>query len=497
MGANLVLLKELMSETNVKFGTSGVRGLVTDMTSEVCYYYTTAFLQFLEDENELSAGDSVAIGGDFRESTDRILRAVFLAIKDQGYQTISFGKLPSPALAYFGFQHRMPTVMVTGSHIPEDRNGIKFSKKNGEILKQDEAKIRHQKIQLADSLFDSGGEPISALAPAPSLTSASDLYASRYMDFFGSGCLEGKRIGIYQHSAVGRKLLVDVFSSLGAKVTALGRSDSFIPVDTEAIRIEDIDLARKWSQQYGFDAIISTDGDSDRPLISDEKGQWLRGDIAGILCAQYLNADAIVTPITSNTSVERCGLFEHVERTKIGSPYVIEGMTKTMQAGFKSVVGYEANGGFLIATDLTRGGKILKALPTRDAAIVLISILVLSIEKGKTIRELTETLPNRFTHSDRLKNFPSEKSKAKIAEISKGDSADAIINLETLFAKFFGSILSHNTTDGLRITFNNGEVIHFRPSGNAPEFRCYCEADTEDRAKQLVRACLDLMSGWL
>ena len=83
-----------------------------------------------------------------------------------------------------------------------------------------------------------------------------------------------------------------------------------MPVDTEAIRPEDDALARGWARENGFDAIFSADGDGDRPLIGDERGDWLRGDVVGILGAGYLGADSVATPVSSNTAVERCGWFE-------------------------------------------------------------------------------------------------------------------------------------------------------------------------------------------
>jgi phosphomannomutase len=152
-------------------------------------------------------------------------------------------------------------------------------------------------------------------------------------------------------------------------------------VDTEAIRPEDVKAARKWAEEYGFDAIVSTDGDSDRPLISDETGKWLRGDVAGILVAAYFGADAVATPVSCNSALEKCGWFESVYRTRIGSPYVIEGMAQALKAGAQRVVGYEANGGFLLASHIVEGRKTLPALPTRDAVIVHLAILLLSIKK--------------------------------------------------------------------------------------------------------------------
>jgi len=489
-------ISDLMDRSGVKFGTSGARGLVKDMTDEVCYAYTAGFTQYLEKKGELTGSGSIALGGDLRSSTDRIMAAVARAVADRGYWPENCGKLPTPSLACYGLSKAIPTAMVTGSHIPEDRNGIKYTKKKGEILKPDEAGIKSQVVKLPQGLFDGKGMFTTPAEPLIPTGSATDLYLERYLKFFPSGCLEGKRIGVYQHSAVGRDLMVDILSGLGADVSPLGLSDTFIPVDTEAIRPEDIEAAKEWANEYRFDAIVSTDGDSDRPLISDEKGKWLRGDMAGILCATYLGADAVATPVSCNSALEKCGRFKSVLRTKIGSPFVIEGMQRLRKEGAKRVVGYEANGGFLTATDMESGGKVLKALPTRDALILILSVLLLSISEKKSISGLVGQLPRRFTFSGRLKDFPSEISRARIADLSPDSELEEKEAIQAVFGRHFGAVAGVDKTDGLRITFESGEVVHLRPSGNAPEFRCYNEADSETRAIEMNRTCIEIMETW-
>jgi phosphomannomutase len=491
-----VHIEDLMNKSNVQFGTSGARGLVSHMTDEVCYAYTAAFIQYLEDLGELSGDGTIAIGGDLRPSTDRIMRAVSKAVTDRGYTPENCGTLPTPALAYYGILKKIPTVMVTGSHIPVDRNGIKYTKKEGEILKHDEAGMKRQSVTFPGGLFDGMGMLTGKVDLPSPRDSAVDAYVNRYVDFFGTNCLSGKKIGVYQHSAVGGELMVTILSHLGADVTTLGISDTFIPVDTEAIRQEDKESGRMWADEYAFDAIVSTDGDSDRPLISDECGRWLRGDLAGILCADYFDVDAVVTPVSCNTAVEKSGLFTTIIRTKIGSPFVIEGMQHARTMGAGRVVGYEANGGFLIGSDIDRNGNVLKALPTRDAIVVHVAILLLSVKKKRTISELAAELPQRYTVSNRLTNFPTEQSMAKIAELSTGDKEKDIKRIEAVFGACFGKVAGINTTDGLRITFDNGEIIHFRPSGNAPEFRCYTEADMESRAGEMNKICIGIMDTW-
>ncbi len=412
-----------MGQSGVKFGTSGARGRAADMTDRVCYIYTKGFLQYLASVGDVAPGTKVAVAGDFRPSTDQIMTAVGKAVSDGGYLPVNCGKVPSPAVALKGIQEKIPAIMVTGSHIPSDRNGIKFNKPTGEILKVDEAGIRAQSVSVDESLFGDDGYFTAEHALPAVDDAAGAAYVARYLDFFPKDALGGVRIGVYQHSAVGRDILVEIYEGLGAEVSPLGRSESFVPVDTEAIREADVALAQKWCREGDFFAIVSTDGDSDRPLISDERGKWLRGDVAGILTSKYLEADSVSTPVSCNSAVEKSGYFEAVRRTRIGSPYVIASMNEAVAAGAKMVVGYEANGGFLMNTPYAKGEKSLAALPTRDAVILHLAVILLARAQGGGISKLVAQLPRRFTASDRLEDFPMDRSSA--IRLSK----QALVNL--------------------------------------------------------------------
>ncbi len=478
-----IKINDLMVKSGVKFGTSGARGLAVEMTDQVCYSYTKGFLQYLEESGELKkAGEQVAIAGDLRPSSGRIMAAVAKAASDMGYAPLNCGFIPSPAVALYGITNGCPAIMVTGSHIPADRNGIKFNKCTGEILKFDEEQIREQVVESDDSIFTEGEFQL----PEESIDARID-YVRRYLRAFPHDCLQGKKVGIYQHSAVGRDVLIEIFSGLGADVTPLGFSDTFVPVDTEAIREEDYRLAAEWSEQNGFDVILSTDGDSDRPLVSDERGVWLRGDVAGILAAKYLGADSVSTPVSCNTALEKCAWFEDVRRTKIGSPFVVASMIEADYAGKKGVVGYEANGGFLTYSIFPVFGNELQALPTRDAVLPVLSIILLSIKERKPISALLADLPQRFTASDRIQDFPTEES-AKILE-----RFDRVSEIDAVFEDTFGKVTSIDRTDGLRVTFESSEVLHMRPSGNAPEFRCYNEADSEVRVMEMQKQSMEIL----
>jgi len=189
-------------------------------------------------------------------------------------------------------------------------------------------------------------------------------------------------------------------------------------------------------------------------------------------------------------------LFDHICRTRIGSPYVIAGMQQLRQQGVDKVVGYEANGGFLTASDLRRGDAVLKALPTRDAVIVAVAVILSAKEYGKPISALAADLPARFTYSDRIKNFPIEISQARIAGFTTGDTVRDKAAVEAVFGQRFGAVVDLDATDGLRITFENGDIAHLRPSGNAPELRAYTEADTAGRAEAMNAVCMEILAGW-
>ncbi len=481
---------ELMAESGVAFGTSGARGTVVAMTDRVCHGYTIGFLRYLATLGDFVPGTKVALAGDLRPSTPRILAACAQAVRDMGGEPVYCGLVPTPTLALHAFAQGWPSLMVTGSHIPADRNGIKFYRPHGEVLKDDEAGMMAQEVAVEGRTFEADGSLLDSAPLGPPLDIV-PAYIARYASTFGAEALAGKRIGVYQHSAVGRDILADIFRALGADVTPVGRSTTFVPVDTEAVRDEDVKLAREWARDLGFDAIVSTDGDSDRPLLADENGEWLRGDILGVLCARHLGADRVVTPVSSNTVVEKVGAFAATARTRIGSPYVIAEMNAQIAAGGQAVCGYEANGGFLLGTDMPMDHGVLTALPTRDAVLPVLATLVAA--GTEPLSKLVSALPQRVTYSNRIADFPTQTSQAILARFDRGELAEQLERLTATFGGIAGEAVAIDRTDGLRITFGSGDVIHLRPSGNAPELRCYTEAATAERAQELNEAALDLV----
>lgn len=456
--------------SDLKFGTSGLRGLVSDLTDDVCARYMAAFLTHMQKLHGLQKGAVILVGQDLRKSSPRIANAVIKAGMAAGFEIENCGALPTPALGLAAMERQCPAVMVTGSHIPEDRNGLKFYRADGEIDKADEAGILAV-LQESAPLSDKPLPPISHAALLR--------YRERALSILPPEALKGMRIGVYQHSSVARDFLIDILTTLKADVVPLFRADDFIPVDTEALRKEDIEIAAKSVKAHRLDGLISTDGDADRPLVADETGRFIKGDLLGLLAAEFLGADAVATPVTSISIIEKSGRFQKVYRSKVGSPFVIAAMQEAKKDGFQTIVGFEANGGVLTGS----AAKGLKALPTRDAILPILAALGLSSMRGVPLSALLKDLPQRFSASARLQNIAPQKAQAFLSALKEEKTAAA-------FLPPHNQNVTLDTIDGVRFVLNNGDVVHLRASGNAPELRCYAEADSLTHAEDLCAFAL-------
>ncbi|HWU62589.1 MAG TPA: phosphomannomutase [Ensifer sp.] len=466
---------------SLKFGTSGLRGLSVDLKGEPSFVYAKAFALYLFESGLAKPGDRVLVGRDFRDSSPEIAANCIGALQQSGLLPLDCGTIPTPALSHFGLKLHAASLMVTGSHIPADRNGIKFYRPDGEIGKSDEIAIS----AAADLVrADRGALKFLPGDGDQRGAEAADLFVARNKALLKAGALTGLRIGVYQHSTVARDMFVDVLSHYGAEVVPLGRSDTFIPVDTEAVSPETIRLMQGWARDHALDAIVSADGDGDRPLVADETGTPLRGDLLGLVAALFLGADTVVTPVTSNSGIEAASSYR-VVRTRVGSPFVIAGMDEARDGGASAVVGFEANGGTLTGSDFTVNGATFTALPTRDCFLPVLAVLARAAEEKVSLSTLAKNFALPVAAADRLENFATERSAALMSYLR--GSAE---NLARFLAPI-GEAAETSDIDGLRVTLKDGRIIHFRPSGNAPEMRCYVEAKTEEDAARLLEVGLN------
>jgi phosphomannomutase len=457
-----------------KFGTSGLRGLVTELTPPLVAAHVRAFLA------ACPAGSGLWVGRDLRASSPGLAAVVADTARAEGLDVTDCGALPTPALAMAAGAAGAAAVMVTGSHIPADRNGLKFYTPAGEITKADEAAILARLDRPA-------GTGRGALAVNG--TAAADWRARARA--FGADALAGMRVGVWEHSSVARDLLAGALADAGAAVVPLGRSEAFVPVDTEAVGPEVREMLAGWVRDHALDALVSADGDADRPLLADGAGQLVPGDVLGQITAAALGAQTVVCPVSANSGADLGGRFARVIRTRIGSPFVIAAMQAARAGGAGRVAGYEPNGGFLLGFAARAPGGTLAPLMTRDCLLPLVAVLAEARRAGGVAARVAQE-PARFTATDRVEHVPVARSQAFLAGLdAPGGLAGFLAGLGEVGAGAgagagAGQDRPIDRTDGLRVALASGRVLHLRPSGNAPEFRVYAEAESRAAAVALL-----------
>jgi phosphomannomutase len=532
----LTTLRQSLSYEPVElsFGTSGLRGLVKDITNLEAYVNVRGFLSWQLQLGEVQPGAIVYTAGDLRPSTSAIvsedgyrgdiLQAVYRAVSDAGLAAANMGLIPTPALVLHAMTHSGPAIMVTGSHIPFDRNGIKFTRPSGEVMKADEQPILAAVAAARKTAYDTPAERTifdergmlksEARVAVPDVDpSAAEAYVQRYTAAFPAGTLAGKDVLVWDHSAVGRDLLARVLRKLGARVVSAGRSETFVPVDTEAVGPEMLAELQALADANGgaaLSAVVSTDGDSDRPLfLSVEHGrlQFIPGDLLGLLAARRLGVRHVAVPVSTSDAVDAVCAANGIElvKTKIGSPHVISALKEA---------GWEGNGGFLTAAALTvPGGGALEPLPTRDALLPILCALT-SAAPGALSTRIGRTAVMRdfpMTAAAEIVRWltPPEAAIVEAAFAPDGiivrrqdgtaarlDPADPLVEslrgIHAAIGRYFTAddgfpeIEWVNWMDGVRVRFSSADVVHVRPSGNAPEMRFYAVADSVPRAETLV-----------
>jgi phosphomannomutase len=268
----------------MKFGTSGLRGLSEDLKGRASALYATAFGRYLLDSNRAVSGDAILIGRDFRDSSPEI--AADLPARSQSSASRSSTAAPAdtgagalwPAL-------RAASLMITGSHIPADRNGIKFYRPDGEIDKDDEAAITAAAAELDRAGF--------ALPTAPGRPRIGRQNAWRC----SQSAMRSSPLAHWPASrsaststAPWRAICWSICSSSSAPRSspspARTPSSPSIPKPSP----ETIALLKQAAKDHGLRCHRLADGDGDRPLVTDETGTPLRGDLLGLIAANFLHA---------------------------------------------------------------------------------------------------------------------------------------------------------------------------------------------------------------
>lgn len=488
---------------DVKFGTSGLRGPADAFLAGEADSRIDGFFRHLP---EREAQDRfVLIGSDRRESGQAIAARTVGLAKANGFGAHYCGLVPTPCLAHAAKIRGACAIMVTGSHIPADRNGLKFYGYSGEIDKTDE-----DAIAMAESGSSANrlhGNLPKAVVDRNLQVEILSKWHERYASLAGRKALAGLRVGLYVGSTVAAAPLEKLLRALGADVFSFGRNSSFVPLDTEAV--DEIVLDQCWNAIIGesLDCVVSSDPDGDRPLVIDEHGEVTRGDLLGWVTARWLDADHVSTTVSANSAIGQRPL-PRVMRTRIGSPHVIAAIGEALTGGARLAVGFEPNGGFLLGSDCSVDGNSLASLMTRDSFLPILATLLKLAREGEPISTFAGSWGFRAAASDRLTDADPERVQVFMSRL-----ADLDVARGRFFGRY-GAVRSLDRTDGLRAVIEPSPgkvdgpledalssellevggtpewIIHLRPSGNAPEMRCYVETKTNAGAMALLAACM-------
>lgn len=434
------------------FGTSGIRGSAkTLFSNKFCFDIGYSFVEFLKKHNSLGP---VAICMDPRPSSPRIKEAVIKGLATGGIEIFDQGISPIPSINWILKAGKVvASLMITGSHIAPQLNGIKFFAFEQEITKDHEQEIEgiYNKIK---------GKTRPVKKPDVHIdTQAQDLYREMLEGLFDNQIIQW-RIAVDCANGAQSILMPDLLESFGMQIVRVNCrvQDEFIARDTDTDDKASIEQLQATVLRERADFGIAYDGDGDRIVFVDELGQFVQGEYTCSLVARSLQTPVIVTTISASQVVETLG--KKVVRTKVGSPYVIEGMKES-----DSLFGFEPNGGAIF-------GNIMY---TRDGGAMTIKLLNLFAQFRGTFSKFVAQIPRFYMLRTKV-NCPTklnEKILQKARKHFRGERLEEI--------------------DGIKIWIDKKTWVLLRPSANAPEFRVFAESVTPEASESLLQKGVGLV----
>ena len=397
------------------FGTDGVRGVAnSELTPELAFNLGKAGAAVLSQGNKRPV---IVIGKDTRLSGDMLENALAAGILAVGGNVIKVGVIPTPAVAYLTRYYRADAgIVISASHNPFEYNGIKFF--NGQGYKLDdsiEEKIEDIIMRGIDANAHVTGDQIGRCLEAEE--SATELYCNSLLETIDIS-LEGMKIVLDCANGAAFEIAPKVYRKLGADVTVIGDEPNGININ-EAIGSTHPEKLQREVISCQADLGLAYDGDADRLIVVDEKGNVIDGDRTICICAKMLKdtgelgVNKVTTTVMSNLGFHKYVkevIGADVEVTGVGDRYVLESMLKT-----GSVIGGEQSGHIIFKNYTTTGDGTLSSLQ-------FVKALVASGKKASELSEEIELFPqvlvNARVHNDNKKIFMNdEEVKQKIADV--------------------------------------------------------------------------------
>lgn len=425
------------------FGTDGVRGIASEYPLD-----DQGSTQIGKAVGVLFAepGHTVVIGGDTRESSERIIQAIANGLTSVGVSVVRVGVIATPGLAYITRAHDefVAGIMVTASHNPYQYNGIKiFNSRGGKLRDKEEAELNKLiESELAD--YDNPGK----------VTQNSNL-RSEYIDFIihSAGDLKlDAKIAIDTANGATSSYAASVLERLGAEVVPLFNAPNGTNIN-EGCGATDIHTLRQTVDSQQCDLGIALDGDADRLIMVDEQAREVKGDYIMYILAVSMQAQGVVATIMSNMGLEQALQAKGItlDRRAVGDRYVLEGL---QQSGYP--IGGEQSGHIIIP----------ELLPTGDGLLAAVQVVKAVYASGKTLAQWCDEvnlLPQALVNIDLPnKSLLDQPTIRAFIDVKNSDYAD------------------------------KGRVL-IRPSGTEPLARVMVEAQNAEREAGQIAHELSLL----
>ena len=434
------------------FGTDGVRGVAnSELTPELAFHLGKAGAYVLSKENKRPV---VIIGKDTRVSGDMLESALTAGILAVGGNVIKVGVVPTPAVAYLVKHYQADAgIVISASHNPYEYNGIKFF--NSEGFKLDdllEEKIEDIILRDIDPNKHLTGEALGRCIAAED--DAVDLYVNFLLTTIDQR-LDGMKIVLDCANGAAYKTAPKVYEALGAEVITIGCDPNGININ-DNIGSTHPELLQKTVVETGADIGMAYDGDADRLIVVDEKGQIIDGDKTICICAKMLkDAGQLAENKVTATVMSNIGFHKYIKEqvgavvdvTGVGDRYVLESMLET-----GCVLGGEQSGHIIFLNHTTTGDGTLSSLQFIKAVLA----------SGKKPSEL----------SAEIEIFPQVLVNAKV------DNDNKKIYMKDEEVK--------NAIDAIEAEMAGSGRVLIRPSGTEPLVRVMIEGEDIEKIQALA-----------
>jgi phosphomannomutase/phosphoglucomutase len=425
------------------FGTNGVRGVAgIDMTPELVLRIGRAF-------GSMRKG-TIAIGRDTRTSGEMLLAAVRAGLLAEGCDVADCGIIPTPALQFIVKQGYAGGAMITASHNPPEYNGVKIIEPDGTEMGDEET------LELEKRIFSPDDESLR-WERAGRNTTAPDLI-DRYTDavvahFPGTPC-RGLLVAADPGSGPACRTTPEILRRIGCRVLTIngamdGTFPGRLPEPSEEGLMPLSELVRSSGAAFG----VAHDGDADRAVFVDERGQYIEENSEFALIASHIcrkKTGYVVTPVSTSQAVEEAvqKYGSSIVYTKVGSINVARTMHALIREGKNVVFGGEGNGGLIYPDhQLCRDGGMTAATM---AAILAIENVPLSV--------LVSRLPHRSMVKGKIATDNAGEILGQLSDMFRNDTIDSMDGLKIIRGRTWALVRASGTEPLIRIVAESADV---------------------------------------